>query len=166
MSFQINQRVLYPVFGLGRITGRVTKDFFGDDTQEFYEVAGEHSTVWVQVSEAATRGLRALTQPAELPHYRAVLRGKPADLSPDERQRHRDISARLKRGKMQDLCEIVRDLSARSCHAQLSVYDLLGLNKSRQWLCEEWAVADGISLAQATAEITGLLLEARRAYPA
>lgn len=166
MSFQIDQRVVYPSFGLGRITGRVTKCFFDSDMQDFYEVVGEYSTVWVQVSEAAARGLRRLTQKAELPHFRTVLRGQPAKMNPDARQRHRAMSARLKRGTMQDLCEIVRDLSAYGWQASLSEYDLVGLNKSRHWLCLEWAAADGVSLAQATTEVNDLLREARHIHQA
>lgn len=164
MSFQIAQRVVYPTFGLGRITARVTKSFFDSDTQDFYEVAGEHSTIWVQVNEATARGLRGLTPRVDLPRYRDVLRSQPGRLNPDARLRHHDISARLKRGAFQDLCEVVRDLSAFGWQAPLSEYDVLGLTKSRRWLCQEWAAADGLSLAEATAAVDALLLESRRAF--
>jgi RNA polymerase-interacting CarD/CdnL/TRCF family regulator len=164
MSFQIDQRVIYPAFGLGRIVGRVTKCFLDSEMREFYEVIGEHSTVWVEVSEAAARGLRRLTRPEELSHYRTVLRSQPTKLSTDAWQRHRDTSAHLKRCTFQDLCEVVRDLSAHGWRTSLSEYDVLELNKTRHWLCQEWAAASGGSLVQATAEVNGLLLEARRAY--
>lgn len=166
MSFQINERVAYPAFGLGRITARVTKSFFDADMQEFYEVVGEHSTVWVQVNEAVARGLRRLTRQEELPHYRAVLRSAPKPLSSDARQRHRDMAARLKRDTFQDLCELVRDLSAYGWRTPLSAEDTAGLNKSRRWLCQEWAAATGKSVAEAGAEIDGLLLEVRRCLTA
>lgn len=164
MSFQIDQRVVYPAFGLGRITGLVTKCFFEAETQEFYEVVGEHSTVWVQVNEAVARGLRRLTRQEELPHYRTVLCSQPIVLSPDSRLRHREVAARLKRCTFQDLCEVVRDLSAHGWQTPLSEYDLVALNKSRHWLCQEWAAADGVPLAQATAEVNAHLVEARRLY--
>lgn len=165
MSFEIDQRVVYPAFGLGRIVGRVMKSYLDPEMQECYEVVGEHSTVWVPVSEAAARGLRRLTRPEELPHYRAALRGPPAKLDPDDRRRHRDISARLKRCAFEDLCEVVRDLRAHGWRATLSEYDVVDLEKSRRWLCQEWAAAAGVPLAPATAEVDALLAEARRAYP-
>jgi RNA polymerase-interacting CarD/CdnL/TRCF family regulator len=164
MSFQIDQRVVYPAFGLGRITRRVTKSFYDADMQEFYEVVGEHSTVWVQVSEAAARGLRPLTRTGALPHFRAVLLSRPVILSTDARQRHRDMAVRLKRGTFQDLCEVVRDLTAHGWQTPLSEYDVLGLKKSLHWLCQEWAAADEVSLTQAMAEVNALLREARRVY--
>lgn len=164
MSFQIDQRVVYPAFGLGRITGRVTKAFYESDLQEFYEVEGEHSTVWVQVNEAVARGLRAVTRKEELPTFRAVLAGAPAVMNADALQRHRDTSARLKRGTMQDLCEVVRDLTARGWRTPLSGDDLVGLTKSRHRLCQEWAAAAGVPLAQAVEEVEALLLAARQAF--
>jgi RNA polymerase-interacting CarD/CdnL/TRCF family regulator len=163
MSFQIDQRVVYPAFGLGRIAALVKKCFYEADTQDFYEVVGEHSTVWVQVSDASARGLRRLTRRDELPRYRSMLRKAPAELSPDAHQRFRDLQAHLKRGTLQDLCEIVRDVSARGWHRPLGEYDTVGLKKSLNWLCQEWAAADGVSLAEATAEVNALLLEGRRA---
>lgn len=162
MSFEVDQRVVYPVFGLGRIVGLVMKSFLDPEMQEYYEVVGESSTIWVQVSEAAARGLRRLTRPEELPHYRAVLRSQPAKLDPDDRRRHHGILARLKRGTFQDLCEVVRDLNAHGERAALSEYDLVGLEKSRRWLSQEWAAASGLSVDQATTEVNALLAEARR----
>lgn len=162
MFFQVGERVAYPAFGLGRIVVVVAKSFFEAETQEFYEVAGEFSTVWVQVNEAATRGLRRLTRLEELPQYQAVLAAAPAAVSADARQRQRDLAARLKRHTFRDLCEIVRDLGAHGQTAPLNAEDAAGLNKSRRWLCQEWAAAAGLSLEGATAEVDRLLAVGRR----
>lgn len=157
MTFQINQRVAYPGFGLGRIAGIVTKCLSDAESLPYYEVVGEHSTLWVPVREAAARGLRRLTQQGELPRYRGVLRAAPADLEADPHLRYRDVQARLKRGTLQDLCEVVRDLTAHRGRTPLGAYDVLALEKSRRWLCQEWAMADGVPAAQAAAEVTDLL---------
>lgn len=164
MTFQIRQRVAYPAFGLGRIAGLAMKSFLDAELREFFEVVGEYSTVWVPVSEAASRGLRRLTRQDELARYRDLLRSQPVELSPDARLRHRDTQTRIKRGTLQDLCEIVRDLSAFDRHTGRDEYDVVDLRKSQHWLCQEWAAADGISLGEATAAVSALLLEARHAY--
>ena len=164
MPFQIDQRVAYPAFGLGRIAAVVTKSLLDSDRQDFYEVVGEHSTLWVEVTEASARGLRRLAQRVELPQFRNVLRGQPAELSADARQRHKDTQTQLRRGTLQDLCEVVRDLSALSWRKALGEYDAVELKKARSWLCQEWAAADGVSLAKATAEVNALLQEARKVY--
>jgi RNA polymerase-interacting CarD/CdnL/TRCF family regulator len=162
MPFKTDDRVVYPGFGVGRIVGLVSKSFFEADTQMYYEVLGERSTMWVQVDESQARGLRRLTRKDELAKYRAVLRSRPVALNADHLQRRSDLRSQLKRGALQDLCEMVRDLSARGWHKPLGEADSLALRKSRDALCQEWAAANEVPLADATSEINALLLEARR----
>lgn len=157
MSFRVGQAVVYPTFGLGRIAAIVTKTDLDGQSQAFYEVRGEFSTLWVPVSEAAERGLRRVATQAELAPYRSLLQSQPADLSMDARLRQREIQARLRRGTLQDWCEVVRDLNALGSRSALGEYDVVELRKSRNWLNQEWAVAAGMSTAQAAAEIDRLL---------
>jgi RNA polymerase-interacting CarD/CdnL/TRCF family regulator len=161
MPFKIDDRVVYPAFGVGRVVGLVSKSFFEADTQLYYEVLGERSTVWVQVNEGEARGLRRLTRKDELAHYRAILRGRPVALNSDRVQRQLDLRSQLKRGTLQDLCEMVRDLSAHGWHKPLGEADALALRKSQAALSQEWAAADRVTLPEATAAITALLQEAR-----
>jgi RNA polymerase-interacting CarD/CdnL/TRCF family regulator len=166
MTFQINDRVVYPAFGVGRIVGLVTKSFFEDESRLYYEVSGERSTAWVQVDEGAARGLRRLTRKDELFQHRDILRGPPISLSPDHRQRQLDLRSQLRRGRLQDLCEVVRDLSARGWHKPLNESDSFALEKGRGGLCQEWAATTGATLAEANVEVNALLREARQSYSA
>lgn len=164
MPFQVDDRVVYPAFGLGRIVGLVTKSLMGAEAKQYYEVSGERSTVWVQVDPDSDRGLRRLTRRDELAHYRGVVGSQPVVLNPDHRQRQSDLRGQLKLGTLQALCEIVRDLSARGWVKPLGESDSQALRRSRDALLQEWAAADGIPLTQASAELNGLLSAARRVY--
>ncbi len=164
MLFQVDERVVYPAVGVGRIVGLVTKRFFAAELLEYYEVVNDRSTVWVEVNEASAKGLRRLTRKEELAHYRSVLRGRPGALNDDSRQRQTDFRSRLRRGTLLDLCETVRDLSARGWAKPLGEYDSAGLRLAREGLCQEWAAADGVSLVEATAEVNLLLLAARQTF--
>ena len=164
MPFKINDQVVYPAFGVGRVVALVTKSFFEAESQLYYEVSGGRSTVWVQVDEGSARGLRRLTRGDELAHYREVVCGQPVTLNQDHRQRQVDLKGQLKLGTMQSLCEIVRDLSARSWLKPLTETDSLALRRGREALSEEWAAAEGVPLPQATAELSALLLEGRHTY--
>jgi RNA polymerase-interacting CarD/CdnL/TRCF family regulator len=166
MAFKVDDQVVYPAFGLGRIVGLVPKTFLEAETQMYYEVSGDRSTVWVQVDEGSARGLRRLTRQDELAHYRDVLRGRPVVLNQDHRQRQMDLRSQLKQGTLQSVCEMVRDLSARGWNRPLTETDSLALRRSREALCQEWAAADGVSISQATAELASLLLEARTNFQA
>ena len=166
MPFDVDDRVVYPALGIGRIVGLVTRSFKEAESRLYYEVSGERSTVWVQVDEKSARGLRRLTRQDELAHYGGVLGGRPARLDQDHRQRQLNLRSQLKLGTMQGLCEMVRDLSARCWVKPLNETDSLALRRSREALCEEWAAAEGVSIGQATGELTALLLEGRHKYQA
>ncbi len=161
MTFQIDQAVVYPACGIGRIVALVTKRFSEAEARLYYEVAIEKSVVWVPVDSEAASGLRSLTAKNELAHYRGVLRSQPVTLNPHPYQRRLELLSRLKGGLFQDLCEIVRDLTAQSWRKALGEADKLLLRRAREGLCQEWAIAEGVSLLQATEEVDALLREVR-----
>jgi CarD family transcriptional regulator len=166
MAYKINDRVVHPTYGVGRIVGLVSKRFEAEERQ-FYEVAIERSTVWVPVDNSGNgngNGLRPLTTKSELKHYRQLLQSTPQPLTQDSRQRKLDLQDRLKAGTFQAICEAVRDISARGWSKPLSEADALLLRKAREGLCQEWAASADVSVVQATAEVNALLLEARQAH--
>jgi RNA polymerase-interacting CarD/CdnL/TRCF family regulator len=164
MPFKIDERVVYPGFGVGRIVGLVTKCFFEPEMQMYYEILGKRSTVWVAVDESTARGLRRLTPKGELPHYRNVLRSRPVALNQDPRQRQLDLRSQLRRGTLQDICEMVRDLRARGWHKPLGETDLAALRKAWEGLCQEWAAMTGVSVLLAADEVNAVLLQTQQTY--
>jgi RNA polymerase-interacting CarD/CdnL/TRCF family regulator len=166
MAFAMNDQVVYPAFGVGRIVGLTAKTVGTAASQMYYEVSGDRTTAWVAVDEGAARGLRALTRKDELAHFRSVLRGQPSPMNGDFRKRQLALRDQLKAGTLQSVCEVVRDLNGRSWAKTLNDSDLHTLRRSSLSLHQEWAAADDITLAQATAEVNGLLKEGRETYAA
>ena len=166
MTFNIGEYVVYPNFGVGRITAVVQKAYFEGETRQHYEVTGAHSTLWVPVDESAERGLRRLTHPSELDRYRTILLGPPSPMNPDFRLRQQDVRAQLKQGSLQAICELVRDLHGHSWRKPLTGYDAEAFRKSREVLAQEWAAVERYSVEEAHAEIKRLLDKARETHPA
>lgn len=164
MLFQVDELVVHPAHGVGRIVGLVTKRFTGAEAHLYYEFAAGRSTVWVPVEASAASGLRRLTPKDELARYRGVLRSRPISLTPDHRQRRQDLLSHLKVGLFQNLCEVVRDLTARGWLKPLSEMDSSTLRKTRDDLCQEWAAADGVSVLEAVKEVDALLFEGRQTF--
>jgi RNA polymerase-interacting CarD/CdnL/TRCF family regulator len=164
LPFNIGDQVVYPAFGVGRVVALVSKSFFEAESHVYYEVIGDRSTVWVQVDESAARGLRRLTRPDELAHYRGVVGGRPDVLNQDHRQRQLDLRGQFKLRTMQSLCEMMRNLSARSWTKTLNEMDSHSLRLSQEAICEEWAATEAIPLPQAAAEVAALLLAGRNKY--
>lgn len=166
MAYKIDDRVVHPTYGVGRIVGLVSKRFEAEERQ-FYEVAIDRSTVWVPVDNSGHgngNGLRPLTPKTELNRYRRVLQSSPVPLTQDPRQRKLDLQDRLKLGTFQAMCEAVRDITARGWLKPLSEADTAMLRKAREGLCQEWAASSDVSVTQATAEVNALLQEARQTH--
>jgi RNA polymerase-interacting CarD/CdnL/TRCF family regulator len=109
-------------------------------------------------------GLRELTAKADLPRYRGVLQSAPAPLNKDYHQRRGELRERLKAGTFQVRCEVVRDLTAHGWRKQLSEPDATLLRTTREGLCQEWAKAEAVTVAQATQEVEELLRAAKQKY--
>jgi RNA polymerase-interacting CarD/CdnL/TRCF family regulator len=163
-NYAVDDRVVLNPHGVGRIAGLVTKTFASSEAQEYYEIATERSLVWVAVDHAEDRGLRPLTRKTQLTTFRGVLRSRPTPLNPDHRQRHLELQTRERLGTFLAACELVRDLTAYTWKKPLNDVDTTTMRHVHSALCAEWAEAEGVALAQASAEVAALLLEGRQAW--
>lgn len=165
MPFEIDEQVVCPAYGVGRIVGLVMKQYLGAEARLYYEIAIGNSTVWVLVEAASLlKGLRPITPKADLVHYRNVLRSRPLPLTDDSRRRQLEVVSRLRVGSFLDMCEIVRDLSARGWHRPPGETDSALLRKTRDALCQEWKASEGVSIQTAISEVNALLVEAQQTY--
>ncbi|MGH2521776.1 MAG: CarD family transcriptional regulator [Anaerolineales bacterium] len=164
MEFKIGDLIVHPAHGVGHIVRLEQKQFFGDEERLYYEVATQKSTVWVPVEASEASGIRQLTPKPDLARYRRLLKSRPDPLNQDNRQRQLEISSRLKQGSFQILCEVVRDLTAHGWRKPLSESNAASLRRARESLYEEWAAAEGVSIAEATQEVEALLNEAKQAF--
>ena len=157
MRFKVGDSVVHPSHGVGRIVGLETQSFLAAQGRLFYEVLTPKSTVWVPVDGTPDGGLRRLTSKQDLAQYRRLLQATPQSLEPDHRKRQLELASRLRDGTFHVLCEIVRDLTARSRRKPLNEADSAALRRARTSLLQEWAAAAEITLAEATAEVDELL---------
>lgn len=166
MPFQIDDRVVHAQYGVGRIVRFVTKHFAGADAQSYYEIALTQGTAWVLRDTSAAGQMRPLTAKSELAHCRDILRSCPVPLTKDHRQRKQELVDRLRSGSFQGACEVVRDVSGAAWHRHLGEADAAVLRRAQKEVCQEWAAAAEVSVAQAAEEVDALLQEARLAYRA
>ena len=164
MQFKVGERVVHPAHGIGRIVKIEEKRLFGGEARLYYEVATQKNTVWVPIEAGKTAALRPLMSKDDLARFRGILKGRPTALNKDHRQRHLEVMDRLKQGTLQVVCEVVRDLTARTWQKPLNEADTISLRKAHEQLCHEWAAAKEVSTIQASEEIAALLLETRRMY--
>jgi CarD family transcriptional regulator len=157
MRFKVGDSVVHPTHGVGRVVRLEVQTFMASEGQLFYEILTSKSTVWVPVDGSPDGGLRRLTSKHDLAQFRRILQKAPTPLEPDHRKRQVELLARLRGGSFQTLCEVVRDLTARGRLKPLNEADSAALRRARSAMLQEWAAAANVSLAEATAEVDGLL---------
>jgi CarD family transcriptional regulator len=163
MTFEVNDPIVHPQHGVGRVVRMEKRQIGAATAQLYYEIAISKGTVWVPVNGPST-GLRRLTPKGELATYRGLLRGRPKPLADDHRQRQSDITERLRSGSFRARCEVVRDLSAHRWKRPLSESSAALFRTAHEMIDEEWAAAAGVTPAEAAQEIEALLLEGRQNY--
>jgi len=156
-TYKVGETVVHPQHGIGQIVKLENKEFEPGVIQRYYEISiRDGSTVWVPV-DLPHSGVRGLAEKREIPHCRNILASPPLPLAEDGRIRQSELMANLKRGTIATHCEIVRDLSAFVARkpAYGTITDLLRALQSV--LRQEWAIVEGITLLEATNEISSLL---------
>jgi RNA polymerase-interacting CarD/CdnL/TRCF family regulator len=161
--YSIGEWVVHPLHGLGQVMGLGRQQFAQTPAQSYYEIAIRRGTIWV-AADTPLAGLRGVTAKGDLPRYRTVLKSSPGLLDKHYHQRRGELQERLKQGTFQVKCEVVRDLTAYGWPRRLGEVDSAMLRRARESLCQEWAAAEAVTVAEATQEVEALLHEAQQVY--
>ena len=164
MEFRSGDNVVHPSYGVGSIVRLEERQLAEANVRQYYVLAFGRTTVWLPVNAAGPSTLRPVTAPRDLDHYRTLLKSRPVELDRDYKKRRLDITAQLAHGSFQDVCEIVRDLTALGWQRPLAGVDASLLSRVRQSLCQEWAVSTHQPLPDAIHEVTSLLHAGEQTY--
>ena len=155
--FEIGDKVVHPQHGVGQVVKLEEREFERGDSRRYYEISiPGGSTVWVPV-DLSNSGLRRLAQKSELDRCRKILQARPLPLTEDGRIRQSELIARLKHGTIAVQCEVVRDLSAFVAHKPAYGAITAFLETLLRVLCQEWALVQETTMAEAMSEISSLL---------
>jgi CarD family transcriptional regulator len=163
MKFEVDDLVVHPQHGVGRVVELEIRQFDSSTAQLYYEISIPDGTIWVQV-EGSSCELRKVTSKDDLGRYRDLLKSRPTALAGDYRQREVELADRLRESSFQAKCEFVRDLSALGWQKRLSEGNATLLRNAHQRLNEEWAIAEGVPLNEATREVNTLLQEGKHLF--
>ena len=161
MQFEIGDQVVHPQHGVGQVVKLENKEFEIGVVRQYYEISMKGgSTVWAPV-DLGTVGLRKPAGKREIARCRKILVSRAAHLPEDVRTRQSNLLARLRQGTILTFCEVVRDLYAYGEHK--SLYGTIAgfFRVTKDVLCQEWAVVEGITHAEAVEEVDALLEKGR-----
>lgn len=123
-EFEINQRIVYPSQGVGRIV-EIREKHFKETVVLYYVVYLDFSdmTVWVPVEKARELGIRPIVPREEAERALAFISEEYAPIPTDWKLRYQMNLELLKKGSVMDIASVVRSLYHRSKIKELPILE-------------------------------------------
>ncbi len=159
MDYHVGDRVVHSTYGLGEIIQLDEKLLMGR-TKLYYVVQIRDLKIWVPVSEDGEDGkssLRYLTPANEFENLFVILTSPAQPLPNDRYQRKTYLTDQLKNGKLDSVCQAVRDLTYFRRSKKFNEYDKAIMERAESFLVDEWAISLSVSVDQAKQALNRLL---------
>ena len=158
MNFQTGDTVMHWTYGIGQIINLEERDLFGSKTL-YYAVQVRDMTVWVPADGKVSSRLRSPTPKFRFQKLLAILSSPSEPLPEDRLERRNRLVELLKDGRVELLCQVIRDLSAyqKQKVKPMNDNDQMVLKQSRNTLLGEWGFVLSLTYAQAELELHRLL---------
>ena len=145
-EFKVNQQIVYPSQGVGKITEIFEKEFNGE-TVAYYKIYLEVSDmiVMVPVNNAKDLGIRAIVEASEAKKALNMLSEDFEPITSDWKLRYQMNLELLKKGSIADIAQIVRCLYNRSKVKELPIQDRKLYDSAKKLLEDEISFALGKS---------------------
>ena len=143
-EFQIGEHVVYPGYGVAKVTNIDTKKIMGNP-QRFYclEILDGGMTIMVPQSNTHNVGLRSVIGQGEAGRVLGVLK-KRTIMKVDHQtwnRRYREYMEKIKTGNVYEIAKVLRDLFLLKTDKELSFGEKKMLDKARGLLIKELALA-------------------------
>ena len=155
-AFEPGEKVMYPQFGLGTITGVIEKEV-DDTSQVFYRLEFEVNQIeiLVPVARAVENGLRKVMGRKDIDKLISYINSDVPPPKPQQWHRWRKRTLeQLKSGDPLEIATIFRYLACLECQKGLSFTERKILHQVERMLIAEIAVAKSISEAKAETLLT------------
>lgn len=158
MQFSINDKVIHPNHGAGKITG-IQQRGPAQEVRSYYviEIPGQRLTVYVPSNRMEQIGVRQAMPLDNLPGVLDMLQSHADQLPTDHQQRQVGIGEKLDTGRVLQLAEVVRDLTWHRRETHLTKKDTELLKRGRDLLAAELALAADTEVAEANRVIDAAL---------
>ena len=149
-KFELNQQVVYPSQGVGKIT-EIFEKAFKEQTLLYYKIYLEVSDmiVMVPVNRAEELGIRSIVSAEEAQKAIELLSDNSEPITSDWKLRYQMNLDLLKKGSINDIAAIVRCLYNRSKIKELPILERKLYDNAKKLLEDEIAIAMGISAKEA-----------------
>jgi CarD family transcriptional regulator len=158
MSYQVGDKVIHWIYGLGEVIG-IEEKTIKDLPTNCYVVHTPDLTIWVPINDLQQYSLRAPTPPEDFTNLFAILTGPSDKLLEDRILRKNQLMAQLQDGQLASTCRVVRDLTHLKHSTKLNDQEKSILERAVNSLLTEWTYVLKMPLSQAHQAMANLLGE-------
>lgn len=156
MNYHIGDPVIHLTYGAGKIVAIDEKRLAGL-TCQYYVVDTGKLTLWVLVDELGEKSMRPPTGSFEFKELLNILCSPSEGLPDHYHERKNQLSERMQKRILINICCVIRDLTARSKLYNLNSTDRSILIRAQEYLLDEWELALGTARSSAKKELDILL---------
>ena len=158
MQFKLGDMAVYPAHGVAKVTGVEACDLGGHSLDCYVlHIVATGATVMVPISSCERAGMRKLTQETEIEGIFDILKMPAQSAHGTWNKRSRKLQEKLRSGSLNDIAEVLRDLSAQQEQKGLSFGEKQMLNKCRELVISEISLASKKSVDQIASTISEAL---------
>jgi CarD family transcriptional regulator len=158
-GFSLNDYVIYPSHGVGKITSIEDQEILGAKLELFViSFEKDKMTLRVPTSKAESVGLRGLSSPELVAKAMTTLKGRARVKRAMWSRRAQEYEAKINSGDLIAIAEVVRDLHRNDEQREQSYSERQLYEAALERLSREVAVVNGVDEMLAQDEITEVLL--------
>lgn len=142
-SFKAGDKVVYPGHGVGEINSVVAKAILGTEQKVFeITIMSSGMKIMVPVEQAESVGLRKVVDKRAVDRVYQILKDRNFKVDTQTwNRRFREYSQKIETGSVFEIAEVLRDLSVLSADKELSFGEKKMLDKAKNLLVSEIAIA-------------------------
>jgi CarD family transcriptional regulator len=163
MTFSLEEKVVYPGYGVAKINRVVEKKIAGNSAL-FYELVFLHRdmTILVPQNNVMSVGIRKLSSTQHIDDIFRAFAEPLAEQNPDAcpcnwNKRNKEYQFKLRSGNIKEICKIYRDLRFIEKRKELSFGEKSLLQQTELLLVEEIALVRDMPEEKATEELRAML---------
>ncbi len=149
--FSIGDKIVYPMHGAG-IIGEIEKRKILGEIREYYilNVPCGDMKIMIPVDSCEEIGVRPVAASATIKNVLRILKDNSSDMPSNWNRRYRENMDKLKTGDVEEVAEVVRNLTRSDREKKLSTGEKKMLANAKQILISEIALVENIDPAKAT----------------
>ncbi|HRP68614.1 MAG TPA: CarD family transcriptional regulator [Turneriella sp.] len=157
--FNIEENVVYPMHGVGKVVEIATKSILDKKKKKYYtvELINTKMRVFVPVENAEAIGLRHIVDKKQIPKITKLLQEEYVEQEEDWKIRYQNNLAKVKSGSITAVAEVCRNLYKRARDKELSVMERKLYESAYSLMINEVALAKGMTVEDASNMISDIL---------